>query len=91
MEMTSVEKVRIVFRIRSKMVKKIRLNFKNMYRSYECQHCDGESQESQAHAKMCPGWEEERSGLDLEQLEDTVEFFTRILKEKGRQNGEGRT
>jgi hypothetical protein len=38
---------------------------------------------------ICNGWEEERRGL--EQMEDTVEFFIRILKEKGRQSREGRT
>ena len=49
-----------------------------------CDKCELGLLDTQEHAKICEGWEEERRGLDLDQLEDTVEFFTRILKEKGR-------
>ena len=91
MNMKSLEKVRMAFRIRSKMVKNIKLNYKNMFKDHECKQCQGGYQESQAHTMICNGWEEERRGLNLEQMEDTVEFFIRILKEKGRQSREGRT
>ena len=84
MKFKSVAKARLAFRIRSKMVKSIKLNFKNMYSDLNCGHCDMGEQESQAHTMMCQGWEEERRGLDLTQIEDTVQFFTRILQEKGR-------
>ena len=35
---------------------------------------------------MCPGWKDQRAGLDLSRLDDMVTFFTRILedKDKGR-------
>ena len=91
MNMKSLEKVRMAFRIRSKMVKNIKLNYKKMFKDHECKQCQGGYQESQSHTMICNGWEEERRGLNLEQIEDTIEFFIRILKEKGRQSREGRT
>ena len=84
MELKSVSKVRMAFRIRSKMVKSIKLNFKNMHTDLNCDHCEMGEEESQAHAMRCQGWEKERRGLDFETIEDTVQFFTRILQEKGR-------
>ena len=84
MEFKSVAKVRMAFRIRSKMVKTIKLNFKNMNRDLNCDQCEMMEEESQSHAMSCQGWEKERRGLDLENIEDAVQFFTRILQEKGR-------
>ena len=84
MEIKAIAKVRMAFRIRSKMVKKIKMNFKSMHSNLNCEKCEMKIEESQAHTMMCPGWEEERRGLDLHQIEDTVLFFTRVLKDKGR-------
>jgi hypothetical protein len=83
-EMKSLAKVRVAFRIRSKMIQSIKMNYKNMHADLNCDKCELGLLDTQEHAKLCEGWEEERRGLDLDQLEDTVEFFTRILKEKGR-------
>ena len=48
MQFKSVAKFRLAFRIRSKMVKNIKLNFKNMHSDLNCSHCDMGEQESQA-------------------------------------------
>ena len=88
--MKSLEKVRMAFRIRSRIVKNIKLNFKKMFKDDDCMQCEGGHQKSQAHTMICNGWEEERRGPNLEQIEDTVDFFTRILKEKGRQSSKCR-
>ena len=84
LEIKAVSKVRMAFRIRSKMLKKKKLNFKSTHSDLNCDKCDLKIEESQAHTMMCPGWEEERRGLDLHQIEDTVLFFTRVLQDKGR-------
>ena len=83
----SVEKVRMAFRIRTKMVKNVKMNFKNSHReNLMCEKCELGENETQCHALTCPGWEEHRAGLDLSRHCDMVVFFTRILedKEKGR-------
>ena len=55
-----------------------------MNRDLNCDQCEMREEESQSHAMRCQGWEKERRGLDLENIEDAVQFFTRILLEKGR-------
>ena len=67
------------------MVKTIKENFKSSYSDIACDNCQDGNLDSQSHAVMCPGWEEQRQGLELTKIEDMVVFFTRILKEKGRQ------
>ena len=85
MENKSLDNVRMAYRIRCKMVKTIKENFKNSYSDLTCDRCEAGSIESQSHAVMCPGWEEQRQGLELNNIKDMVVFFTRILKEKGKQ------
>ena len=78
----SVEKARLAYRIRTKLVNGVKMNFKNMYKSnLKCETCKDEN-ETQEHLMECPRWEEERKGLDLMRMEDMVKFFTNILKEK---------
>ena len=79
-EVKSLAKVRVAFRIRSKIIQTIKMNFKNMQADLNCDKCELGLLDTQEHTKIYEGWEEERRGLDLEQLEDTVEFLTRILK-----------
>ena len=86
----SIERVRMAYRIRSKMVTDIKMNFKNSYKGdLKCDWCDSEEDESQCHVIECIGWEEERRGLDLYVMGDLVTFFQRILKEKGDKRKEG--
>ena len=81
----SVEKVRMAFRIRTKMVKNVKMNFKNSHRdNLICEKCELGENETQCHALTCPGWEEHRAGLDLSRLCDMVVFFTRILEDKNK-------
>ena len=85
MESKSIDQARMAYRIRCKMVKTIKENFRSSYSDIACDNCQDGSLDSQSHAVMCPGWEEQRQGLELTKIEDMVVFFTRILKEKGRQ------
>ena len=84
MEIKSIDRVRMAFRLRCKMVKEIKMNMKNMHKDLTCNKCNLRSPETQGHVMICSGWEEERRGLDLNHLEDMIEFFVRILKEKER-------
>ena len=86
----SIERVRMAYRIRSRMVNDIKMNFKNSNKNnLQCEWCDSGEEESQCHVTQCSGWEEERRGLDLYVMEDLVTFFQRILKEKGEKRKEG--
>ena len=77
-----VEKARLAYRIRTKLVNRVKMNFKNMYKNnLKCETCKDEN-ETQEHVMVCPRWQEERMGLDLMRMEDMVKFFTNILKEK---------
>ena len=79
----SLDKGRMAFRIRTKMVKNVKMNFKNLNRNnLKCEKCDMEEDETQEHVMLCPGWSEERGTLDMFRLKDQVEFFHRMLKSK---------
>ena len=83
MKEKAMDNARMAFRIRAKMVKTIKMNFKNMYRNnLKCEECDAEEEETQEHVLECPGWVEERRGLDLLTMRGKVEFFKRILMRK---------
>ena len=60
-----------------------------MKADFICETCELGLLDTEEHAKICEGQAEERIGLDLDQLEYTVEFFTWILKEKGADSGAG--
>ena len=86
----SIEKVRLAYRIRSKMVNDIKVNFKNSHKSsLKCDWCDSGADESQCHVTVCDGWEEERRGLNVSVMTDMVIFFQRILKRKSQKRKEG--
>ena len=80
MEYKSIDQARMAYIIRCKMVKNIKENFKSSYIDISCGNCQDGSLDSQSHAVMCPGWVEERQGLELTNIKDMV-----VLKEKGRQ------
>ena len=82
MHYKSVEKARLAYRIRTKLVNRVKMNFKNMYKeNVNCDTCK-DQKETQDHVMTCPRWEDERRGLDLMRMEDMVTFFNNILKEK---------
>ena len=83
MHMRAIDKGRMAFRIRTRMVNKVRMNFKNMFKeSLKCDKCDMGEDETQEHLMLCPGWTEERGSLDMFKVEDQVEFFHKMLKKK---------
>ena len=85
MKEKAMDNARMAFRIRTKMVKSIKMNFKNMYRSnLKCEECEMEELETQDHVMECQGWRKERGDLDLLTMRGKVEFFKRILMKKMR-------
>ena len=83
MQIRAIEKGRMVFRIRTRMVDKIKMNFKNMYKdNLKCEKCDSSEDETQEHVLLCPGWTEERGTLDTYRVEDQADFFARVLRKK---------
>ena len=85
----SIEKVRLAYRIRTNMIKDIKTNFKNSHSSLQCDWCDSGADESQCHVMRCEGWEEERRGLDMGDMDDMVVFFERMLNRKSEKKKEG--
>ena len=84
MEEKCLDKARLAFRIKSKMVQGIKMNFKGSHKgNLACDKCDLKCDETQHHTLLCDGWKEQREGLDLTQMQDMVIFFTRLLEEKG--------
>ena len=78
----AIEKARTAYRIRTKMVQRVKMNFKNMNKGkLACDFYQAEY-ETQAPVMECKRWEEERRGLDLYKMNDMVVFFTKVLKEK---------
>ena len=83
MKEKAVDKARMAFRLRTKMVPKVKMNYKNMHKgNLKCEECDLDEDESQEHMVVCPGWAEELGSLDVTRLADKVEFFTRVLRRK---------
>ena len=81
----AADKARLAFRIRTKMVKHVKMNFKNLHKgNLNCDKCGGGVEETQEHMLECVGWEEERGSLDMRRIMDQVEFFTRVGKTKAR-------
>ena len=83
LKIKAIDKGRMMFRIRTRMVDKVKMNFKNMYKdNLKCDKCDTNEDETQEHVLVCPGWKEEQGDLDTFRLEDQAEFFARVLKKK---------
>ena len=83
MKEKGVERARTAFRIRTKMLKKVKMNYKNNHRdNLKCENCDLMEDESQEHIMICPAWREEMGSLDVTVMKDQVEFFTRVMRRK---------
>ena len=81
--MKGVDRSRMAFRLRTRMVPKIKMNFKSMHRSnLKCEECELDKEETQEHMAVCPGWAVELGTLDVTRMADKVEFFTRVLRRK---------
>ena len=84
----SVENCRMAFRIRCEMVKEIKGNYKDKYRrrggeqALNCEDCDSDQVQTQAHCLVCPQWEKLRTDLDLSNMEGMVTYFQRLLAER---------
>ena len=72
-----MEQARQAFRVRSKMIKSVKMNFKN---DLKCEKCADED-ETQEQVMMCKEfWKD----LNTDQIRDQVTFFHRFEKEKAR-------
>jgi hypothetical protein len=95
----SIERCRTKFRIRINLMKTFKDNFRTKYRQKErgqedsdpglqCSDCPAQqTRDTQAHCLTCPAWQHVRVGLDLEDIEDIVTYFQRVLEgrsKKGR-------
>ena len=90
MEYKSVEQARQAFRVRSKMIKSVKMNFKNMHKNdLKCEKCS-DKEETQEHVMVCKEWEEFWKDLNTDQIKDQVTFFHRFEIEKARMATEGR-
>ena len=73
----------MAFRIRTRMVNKIKMNFKNSFKeNLKCENCNLSENETQEHVLVCPGWVEELGALDTHRMADKVDFFIRVMKRK---------
>ena len=77
------------FEVRSKMVEDIPGNFRNKYKEKDedgllCTYCTEKVEMDQAHCLPCPAWSELRTGLDMTNIMDLVEYFRKLLKERTR-------
>ena len=54
LEERGIERGRMAFRVRTRMVKNVKINFKNMHRkNLKCKECDQEEDVTQEHLLVC--------------------------------------
>ena len=86
MSIRSVEVGRMAFKVRCKMLLDIPANCKGKFKNDEegliCKYCDERCVMDQAHCLECVKWEHLRGDLDVTNIEDLVQFFKKMLKEK---------
>ena len=86
LEELTLEKARINFKLRSRMLK-CKLNYSseksNVNSSWRCDSCMRMVQlsiESQPHILVCPAYKELRVGKSLESIEDLTEYYAQVMK-----------
>ena len=90
LEDKSIDRCRTRFRIRTEMCETFKDNFRSKYRTLDrgeedkdpglnCEDCS-QFQDSQSHCMICPAWTEARDRLDLEDMNDVVTYFRRVLQ-----------
>ena len=73
----------MAFRLRSRMVKGVKMNYKSMHRdNLDCKECDMNEKVTQEHTMVCPGRAVELGSLDVTRIRDRVEFFSRVMRRK---------
>ena len=72
---------RIMFRVRTRMVA-FKENMKNMYgrTNLQCEQCNTGMIESQTHVLMCPGYSEQRVGVDLGTMDGLIKYYRDVMK-----------
>ena len=79
----SIENARTKFKIRTKMLENMPGNMhKNVENGLKCDLCPDEM--TQNHCVLCPGRMIEREGLDMNDLDDLVIYFSNILDRRRR-------
>ena len=86
MKLKSLQVVRDIFRTRTNLVEGFKGNFKNRYKesTTNCEGCDQEV-DDQAHAILCPAYDDLREGMDMHCDRDLVEYFRRIMKRRNQE------
>ena len=81
MMVKNITNSRIMFRVRTRMVA-FKENMKNMYgrTNLQCEQCNTGMIESQTHVLMCPGYSEQRVGVDLGTMDGLIKYFRDVMK-----------
>ena len=80
----------MAFKIRYELVEDIKANFKSKHKrqggeeALLCKDCACKEIQTQSHCLVCPEWEEIRTGLELDKMEDLVQFFQKLLVEQAK-------
>ena len=82
LETKVIEKARMAFQIRTKMLD-FKANYKNDYKykaeKWKCEAC-GEEMETQAHVLQCLEYSKLREGRNMEEMEDQILYFQEVIK-----------
>jgi hypothetical protein len=86
MNYKSIKEVRDIFRVRTNLVEGFKGNFKNRYRdgNMNCVECDREV-DDQAHAIICPAYDDLRVGLDMRNDKDLVSYFRKVMESRDKE------
>ena len=81
MKVKSIPDSRIMFRVRTRMVA-FKENMKNLYgrTNLQCDQCNTGASESQTHVLVCPGYSEQRKGVDLDTMDGIIKYFREVMK-----------
>ena len=71
-----------MFKVRTKMLN-VKMNFKNDPRNsqtlWRCESCQIEAPETQAHVLYCPAYQSLRTGKDINNMGDLVDYYTKVM------------
>ena len=81
MRVKNITDSRIMFRVPTRMVA-FKENMKNMYgrSNLQCDQCNSGASESQTHVLVCPGYSEQREGVDLDTMDGLIKYFREVMR-----------
>ena len=76
-----VKDARTLFASRSRMLKTVKMNYKNMYREEDLL-CDCGELDTQCHLLACPQYRHLQEGLNMQTDLGIVNFFQLVIKQR---------